>query len=105
MYTPAMERFALEEEAAHAGGFAAGAAGVCAGGFHARYAGSHRADGAIGIHGGFGAVERYNCLFVGKNAWKLKEERDVRYQLNAGSVIEGRGLLRDAFIRSGCGRG
>ena len=44
-------------------------------------------------------VERYNCLFLGKNAWKLKEELDVRYQLNASSVIGGRGFLRNAFVR------
>ena len=99
MYTPAMERFVLEKRLPTLG--------------ESRQVlmefvpdvgmREMREAAALLERSGYTAVlahvERYNCLFVGKNAWKLKEERDVRYQLNAGSVIEGRGLLRDAFIR------
>lgn len=99
MYTPAMERFALEKRLPTLGD-----SPLALLEFVPEVSMRDMRE-AIGLmeRSGYTAVlahvERYNCLFVGKNAWKLKEERDVRYQLNAGSVIEGRGLLRDAFIR------
>lgn len=99
MYTPAMERFALEKRLPTLGD----SQQVLMEFVPDVGMREMREAAALLERSGYTAVlahvERYNCLFVGKNAWKLKEERDVRYQLNAGSVIEGRGLLRDAFIR------
>lgn len=44
-------------------------------------------------------VERYDCFFHRNNARKLKEAHDICYQLNSNSLIQGRGLIRDRFIR------
>lgn len=44
-------------------------------------------------------VERYDCLFHGKNAAKLKEHYDVRYQVNANTVLTDRGFFKTRQIR------
>ena len=99
MYTPAMERFALEKRLPTLGD-----SPLALLEFVPEVSMRDMRE-AIGLmeRSGYTAVlahvERYNCLFVGKNAWKLKEERDVRYQLNAGTAIGGKGFLRDAVIR------
>ena len=99
MYTPAMERFALERRLPTLGDSRRVLMEFVPD------AGIRELREAVELveRSGYTAVlahvERYGCLFVGKNAWKLKEERDVRYQLNAGTAIGGRGLLRGAFVR------
>lgn len=45
-------------------------------------------------------MERYQCLFHGRNAWQLKRESSGLYQLNAEAVIEGRGPFRNLYIRN-----
>ena len=99
MYTPAMERFALERRLPTLGD----SQQVLMEFVPDVGMREMREAAALLERSGYTAVlahvERYNCLFVGKNAWKLKEERDVRYQLNAGTAIGGNGFLRDAVIR------
>lgn len=43
-------------------------------------------------------VERYECLFHGRNLKKLKETYDIRCQMNANTLMKGRGLLKDRCI-------
>ena len=43
-------------------------------------------------------VERYDCLFHGKNLQKLKAAYDIRCQMNANTLLKGRGLLKDRRI-------
>ena len=43
-------------------------------------------------------IERYACLQHSKNAWKLKELCDVGYQVNARTVVEGRGFFQDRCV-------
>ena len=43
-------------------------------------------------------VERYRCLCAGRNAERLKETHDVRYQMNASSIVERQGFLRRRVI-------
>lgn len=43
-------------------------------------------------------IERYDCLYHKKNAYRLREEHDVRFQVNCGTVIDRRGFLRDRCI-------
>ena len=43
-------------------------------------------------------VERYRCLCAGRNAERLKEEQNVRYQMNASSIVEKQGFLRRRMI-------
>jgi len=44
-------------------------------------------------------IERYNCLLHGKRAFKLKEQYDVCYQLNAGTFLAEKGLRLTRFVR------
>ena len=43
-------------------------------------------------------MERYKCLTHRDNALRLKEEHDIRYQMNCHSVLEKTGFLKDRFI-------
>ena len=45
-------------------------------------------------------IERYNCLYHGRTAEKLKERYNVRYQVNASTVLSDQGFLRTRKIRS-----
>ena len=45
-------------------------------------------------------IERYNCLYRGKTAAKLKERYNVRYQVNANTVLSDQGYFRTRKIRS-----
>ena len=45
-------------------------------------------------------IERYACLFAGRNATKMKRCYDVRYQVNANTVLTGQGYLRTRKVRS-----
>ena len=45
-------------------------------------------------------IERYNCLYRGKTAAKLKERYYVRYQVNANTVLSDQGYFRTRKIRS-----
>lgn len=45
-------------------------------------------------------IERYECLFHGKNAEKLKEKYDLRYQVNANTVLNEHGFFRTRQIRN-----
>lgn len=42
-------------------------------------------------------MERYACMYH-SGAYRLKEQYDIRYQINCGTVIDGRGFLRDRTI-------
>lgn len=44
-------------------------------------------------------VERYRCLCAGRNAEQLKEAYNVRYQMNASTILERQGFLRRRLIR------
>ena len=44
-------------------------------------------------------IERYACLFHGGAAGRLKERYDIRYQVNANTVLTERGLFRAGRIR------
>ena len=43
-------------------------------------------------------MERYRALAQGKNAWRLREEHEIRYQVNAGTVIDGKGFFFDRRV-------
>ena len=45
-------------------------------------------------------IERYNCLHRGRTAAKLKERYNVRYQVNANTVLSDQGYFRTRKIRS-----
>lgn len=45
-------------------------------------------------------IERYECLYRGKSAAKLKEGCDVRYQVNANTVVTEQGFFRRRKIES-----
>ena len=45
-------------------------------------------------------IERYNCLYRGRTAAKLKERYNVRYQVNANTVLSDQGYFRTRKIRS-----
>ena len=45
-------------------------------------------------------IERYSCLYRGRTAAKLKERYDVRYQVNANTVLSNQGFFRARKIRS-----
>lgn len=45
-------------------------------------------------------IERYACLFRGNRAYRLKENHNVRYQVNASTVLNERGFFRTRYIRS-----
>lgn len=45
-------------------------------------------------------IERYACLFCGNRAHWLKENHDVRYQVNTNTVLNERGFFRTRYIRS-----
>lgn len=40
-------------------------------------------------------VERYACLYRRHNAYRLKEKHDVSYQMNCSSILKGKGFLKD----------
>lgn len=44
-------------------------------------------------------IERYACLYRRNNAYRLKEKHEVRYQINCNSILKGRGLLKDHHIK------
>lgn len=39
-------------------------------------------------------AERYNCLFHRSNIYRLKDEYGVQYQMNCGSVLKDKGLIK-----------
>lgn len=45
-------------------------------------------------------IERYACFLHGSTARKLKERYEIRYQVNANSVLNNRGFFRTRHIRS-----
>ena len=45
-------------------------------------------------------IERYSCLFTGSNAIKLKQYHNVHYQVNANTLLTGRGYFRMRKIQS-----
>lgn len=98
MYTPAVERYALERKLVTLGGsdevlmeFTPGIA------FseieHAAELMEHSGYRLIIAH-----IERYDCLFHLRNARRLKARYDVQYQVNCNSVIHGCGFWRDWHI-------
>lgn len=40
-------------------------------------------------------VERYDCLFHRGNIYRLKDEYEVQYQMNCGSVLKDRGFIKE----------
>lgn len=99
LYTPALQRFVLERQLPVLGNSSLVLIEFVP------HISVHDIEEAIGLleRSGYTAVlahvERYNCLFHGKLAWQIKKQYKVLYQLNAASVIDGRGFLRDAYIR------
>ena len=99
MYTPALERFAMERKLP-----VLGASSMVLMEFVPDIS-MRDVREAVGLleRSGYTAVlahvERYDCFFLGRNAWKCKENHTVLYQINAGSVVEGRGFLRDRYIQ------
>ena len=101
LYTPALERYAAEQELPELEGtgrvlleFAPQIA----------YAEMEAAIAQV-ERGGYGVVlahiERYECLYPGKNAWALKERHAVRYQVNCRTVAENNGgFLRRRKLES-----
>ena len=101
LYTPALERYAAEQELPELEGtgrvlleFAPQIA----------YAEMEAAI-AQAERGGYGVVlahiERYECLYPGKNAWALKERHAVWYQVNCRTVTENNGgILRRRKLES-----
>ena len=45
-------------------------------------------------------IERYGCLYRGRTAAKLKQRCDVRYQVNANTILTDKGFFRTRKIRS-----
>lgn len=45
-------------------------------------------------------VERYECLYRGQNAQKLKNAHDVQFQMNANTVLIRKGFLKGIHIRN-----
>ena len=43
-------------------------------------------------------IERYDCLFHWKNAYRLKDRYDLRYQVNCNSVLQKKGFIRDQYL-------
>lgn len=43
-------------------------------------------------------MERYGCLRHRNNAFRLKDSYDIRYQVNCDSILERRGFLKDRFL-------
>ena len=43
-------------------------------------------------------MERYRCLYFGRNARRLKEEHDILYQMNCSSVLDKGYFLHKQFI-------
>ncbi len=43
-------------------------------------------------------IERYSCMLRHKNAYKIKQNYDVEFQINASTVIEKQGFLREHEI-------
>ena len=44
-------------------------------------------------------VERYRCLYSGKHAVSLKERRNVRYQMNASTVLSSGGFFHRRILQ------
>lgn len=44
-------------------------------------------------------IERYGCLYRRKNAYRLKQQHPVRYQMNCSTILNGRGWLKDRQIQ------
>lgn len=45
-------------------------------------------------------IERYACLLRGRSARKLKERYEVKYQVNANTVVNAQGFFRTRWIQS-----
>lgn len=45
-------------------------------------------------------IERYSCMYRGKTAAKLKERYNVRYQVNANTVLSDQGFFKSRKIKS-----
>lgn len=105
MYTPAIERYALERKLRTLGDsndvlmeFAADVS------FSELEAAADLMDrsgyGLIIAH-----VERYDCLYRAANAYRLKHRYDIRYQMNCSSVIDRCGFFKkrciNKWLRSG----
>lgn len=50
-------------------------------------------------------VERYRCLYLRKHAFSLKEHRNVRYQVNANTVLSSGGFFRGHVLKDWFRRG
>lgn len=50
-------------------------------------------------------VERYQCLYLRKHASSLKEHHNVRYQVNANTVLSSRGFFRRHILQDWFCRG
>lgn len=44
-------------------------------------------------------IERYHCLFKGRNAFRLKNEFGVQYQVNCNSILKKRGWFKDYCLK------
>ena len=42
--------------------------------------------------------ERYACLFHRKNAYRLKDRYDLRYQVNCNSILNSKGIIKDYHL-------
>ena len=45
-------------------------------------------------------VERYDCLYRFRNAFRLRKECDVQFQMNCGYLLEGQGFFRENCTES-----
>lgn len=43
-------------------------------------------------------IERYDFMFHGRNAYRLQEGQDVRYQVNCATVVKGLGFRKDRTV-------
>lgn len=53
-----------------------------------------------GYHPILAHIERYQCLYVGWQAARLKKNSGVRYQVNANTVLSNRGFIRAHIVQS-----
>ena len=99
LYTPAIERIALERRLPELG-----RTGYVLVEF-APEIGYSEMDGAIGVlrRAGYAVilahVERYWCLYSWKNAAKLREKYGVKYQVNCSTIVEGCSFFRGMKLR------
>jgi len=99
MFTPALERFALEGQLP-----ALADSGYVLLEFvpDISYAEMESAIGMLqrcGYDVIIAHIERYECLYRRNHAYRLKDAYDVRYQVNCSSVLKGRGLLKDHHLK------